>query len=143
MLYFDTSFLLPYFTAEKSSAAVEVFFSRHDPEQFTISQWTVSEFHSAIALKIRSGQIRADLQNSLLDRFAVARAETFNTVMPGAGDFELASTCLRDWKSGLRASDALHLAIARNRSATLVTLDKTQLKAARSLKVSCKTLPAS
>lgn len=143
MLYFDTSFLLPYFTTEASSTAVEAFFSRHDFESFTISQWTATEFHSAISFKIRSGQLAAAMQDAILERFATARAETFLVVLPTAADFELAGGLLRDWKSGLRSGDALHLAIARNREATLVTLDKTLLKVARSLKIAHKTLPGS
>lgn len=143
MLYFDTSFLLPYFTTEASSTAVEAFFARHDFESFTISQWTTTEFHSAISFKIRSGQVAAAMQDAILDRFAIARADSFLVVQPTAADFELASSLVRDWKSGLRSGDALHLAIARNRDSTLVTLDKTLLKAARSLKIAHKTLPGS
>jgi predicted nucleic acid-binding protein len=41
---------------------------------------------------------------------------------------------LRQHKLGLRAGDALHLAIARNRRAdTIYSLDKTMLKAGRGL----------
>ena len=65
------------------------------------------------------------------------------TVLPTSADYELAGSLVRDWKSGLRSGDALHLAIARNRDATLVTLDKAMLKAARSLKIAHKTLPGS
>ena len=143
MLYFDTSFLLPYFTTEASSTAVEAFFGRHDVDSFAISQWTATEFHSAISFKVRSGQLAAGMQDAILERFATARADSFLVVLPTAADFDLASSLLRDWKSGLRSGDALHLAIARNRDATLVTLDKMMLKAARSQKIAHKTLPGS
>ena len=143
MLYFDTSFLLPYYVPEATSAAVDQFFARHDPDQYAISHWTVTEFHSALSFKIRSGQLPALHHDEILERFATARAESFEVWLPTAADHEFASQLLTDWKSGLRSGDALHLAIARGRGACLVSLDKILLKAARSLKIAHKTLPAS
>jgi predicted nucleic acid-binding protein len=140
MLYFDTSFLIPYFTAESTSSRVEAFFARQDVDQLSISLWTATEFHSAIAIKIRTGQIPASLHSAILDRFNTAQAETFHLLTPAKPDFGLAAELLRDWKSRLCSGDALHLAVAINRKATLVTLDKTLLKTARGLKLACKTL---
>lgn len=142
MLYLDTSVLLPYFTAEPMSNAVEAWLGRPDAGDLTISQWTITEFHSAISFKVRTGQLPAKLQDAILERFVTARADTFLVVLPTAADHELATHFLHDWKSGLRAGDALHLAIACNRNAALVTLDNTMLKAARSLKLAHQTVTA-
>jgi predicted nucleic acid-binding protein len=55
-------------------------------------------------------------------------------LLPGVEDFELAKEYLAHFQSGLRAGDALHLAVARNRgSERIYSLDNTMLKAGRSL----------
>lgn len=140
MLYFDTSFLIPYFTAEPTSARVERFLGQQDVDQLAISLWTVTEFHSAIAIKIRTNQIPASLHGSILDHFKSACVETFRIHSPTAQDFDTAAHLLKDWESGLRSGDALHLAIAGNRKTTLVTLDRILLKTARALGIACRTL---
>jgi predicted nucleic acid-binding protein len=53
----------------------------------------------------------------------------------GATDARLAYIYVRRFDLGLRAPDALHLAIARRLDATLVTLDRRLATAARELSV--------
>lgn len=48
-------------------------------------------------------------------------------------DFRNANACLRGWRSSLRAGDALHLAIASGRGATLCSLDAPFVAAAQQL----------
>jgi predicted nucleic acid-binding protein len=72
--------------------------------------------------------IKADAQ------FAEATAESFVILLPTADDFDVAGKFLRRYKTGLRAGDALHLAIASNNRATAVySLDKAFLAAGRRL----------
>jgi len=54
--------------------------------------------------------------------------------LPNADDFDLAKTYLANHASGLRAGDALHLAVAKNHdSKAIYSLDKTLLKAGKML----------
>ena len=48
-------------------------------------------------------------------------------------DFRNANACLRGWTTALRAADALHLAIASGRGATLCSLDAPFVMAAQQL----------
>jgi predicted nucleic acid-binding protein len=48
-------------------------------------------------------------------------------------DFRNANACLRGWVTSLRAADALHLAIASGRGATLCSLDAPFVAAAQEL----------
>jgi predicted nucleic acid-binding protein len=48
-------------------------------------------------------------------------------------DFRNANACLRGWTTALRAADALHLAIASGRGATLCSLDAAFVMAAQQL----------
>jgi uncharacterized protein len=134
VLYLDTSFLIPLFLPEPTSDKIERFLSRKHVAQLAISHWTRVEFSSALAREVRIGSlspkaaIRADAQ------FADATAESFVMLLPTADDFDLAGEFLRRYKTGLRAGDALHLAIASNNHATAIhSLDKAFLAGGRRL----------
>jgi uncharacterized protein len=53
---------------------------------------------------------------------------------PGGNDYALARRYLRNYDAGLRAGEALHLAIAANhRADAIYSLDKTMIKAGKTL----------
>ena len=62
------------------------------------------------------------------------------TLLPiGARDFARANDLMLDYPLGLRAGDALHVAVALNAGAgCLVTLDVTMARAAESLGLRCE-----
>jgi uncharacterized protein len=60
--------------------------------------------------------------------------------LPSADDFNLAKRFLQQYRTGLRAGDALHLAIARNHGARAIySLDKTLGSAGRKLRLRVRT----
>jgi predicted nucleic acid-binding protein len=60
--------------------------------------------------------------------------ESFAVLLPEVDDFDLAREYLGHHQTGLRAGDALHLAIGANRRMeTIFSLDKTFLKAGNML----------
>lgn len=64
------------------------------------------------------------------DRFEELLSQSFAVLLPNADDFDLARTYLGNHESGLRAGDALHLAIARNHGADAIfSFDKGMIKA--------------
>lgn len=68
-------------------------------------------------------------------------ADTFAVLLPSTGDFELARRYLQHNETGLRAGDALHLAIAsNNRAESIYSFDNTLLKAGRRLGLSVRTI---
>ena len=74
------------------------------------------------------------------EQFETAVAESFVVLLPNADDFNLAKANLGNHETGLRAGDALHLAIAQNHNADAVySLDKTMLKAGKLLGVPVST----
>lgn len=134
-LYLDSSCLPPYFTPETGSARADSFFgSPHKSSRIALSYWTITEFHSAIAQKVRSGVMSSAQQVTVLEAFAAfaLRLECWSLQ---ASDFTDASQLLNHYKLGLRAGDALHLAVARRQRATLVTLDGAQLAAAKHYRI--------
>ena len=76
----------------------------------------------------------ADASARLAD-FDAWRAAMSSPVEIAVSDARLADIFVRRFDLGLRAPDALHLAIARRLDATLVTLDRRMATAARELGV--------
>ncbi|MHB8549755.1 MAG: type II toxin-antitoxin system VapC family toxin [Acidiferrobacterales bacterium] len=135
MVYLDTSFIAPLAIAEASSESVEAFLLRRKTELAT-SQWTRVELASLVSRRVRMGEFdmdQAEAVRAALDRLL---SESFTMLTPTAADFTTAVELLAKPDTGLRAGDALHLAIARNHGAkTMYTLDRGLLKAGKLLKV--------
>ena len=70
----------------------------------------------------------------------ITNNEPRTTNNESAADYELAAKFLENYRTGLRAGDALHLAIARNHGARMVySLDAGLVKAATVFKISAST----
>ena len=99
-----------------------------------ISHWTRVEFSSALASEVRISALSPKAAVKAEAEFAETAAESFVILLPTANDFDLAGEFLRRYETGLRAGDALHLAIASNNRATAVySLDRGFLAAGRHL----------
>lgn len=135
MVYLDTSLIVPYFLPEATSARVEAFL-RGFSEGLAVSLWTKTEFASVVGIKQRCGQISAQQADAALERFREIVSAYFIVVAPREQDFDLATEYLAQRDLGLRAGDALHLAIAANhRAERLYSLDKELVAAAARLNV--------
>jgi uncharacterized protein len=134
MLYFDTSFLAPLLLEEPTSAKVERFMSRLTRRELAVSHWTRVEFASLLAREVRMGGLKSHAAREIEIEFDSVVNESFVVLLPVADDFELAKNYLGHHQMGLRAGDALHLAIAHNRNCEAIySLDKTLLKAGKQL----------
>ena len=134
MIYFDTSFLAPLVLPEATSDAIAEYVRGLPADQFTVSHWTQVEFSSLIAREVRMGGLDAEAAAQADARFESMVDESFAVILPNADDFNLAKEYLGHYETGLRAGDALHLAIAGNRRAEVIySLDKSLLKAGKRL----------
>ena len=134
MLYFDTSFLAPLVLPESTSDKIAAFVRRLPVEEFTVSHWTRVEFSSLIACDVRMSVLDAAAGARADARFEAMVDASFAVLLPNADDFGLAKRYLGKFNTGLRAGDALHLAIAGNRQAAAIySLDKGLLTAGRLL----------
>ena len=134
MLFFDTSFVVPLILPEATSDKIAAFVRRLPAEEFAVSHWTRVEFSSLIAQEVRMGGLDAQAATRADARFEAMVNESFNILLPNADDFGLAKRYLNQFETGLRAGDALHLAVASNhRAAVIYCLDKTLLKAGKIL----------
>lgn len=136
IFYLDTSFVAPLFVPEPASDAVDRFVSKLPVGSLAVSHWTRVEFMSLLGRRVRMHILSPGELKLVREKFESLLSEVFRVILPEAADFGLAEKFLCKPNTGLRAGDALHLAIAGNHGAERVySLDKGLLKAARLLKV--------
>ena len=97
---------------------------RQDVDELAISDWVATEFSSALSIKLRTGQIRAAHRADALALFARLGTDSLTIVAVSRLQFRAAARFADQYELGLRAGDALHLAICADRGATLCTLDR-------------------
>lgn len=98
--------------------------SEQSANQLTASDWTVTEFSSALSLKTRTGQVQLEGRNQSLTAFSQLVSESFKLFSISALHFRAAARLADHFLLNLRAGDALHLAVAMEHGATLCTLDQ-------------------
>jgi predicted nucleic acid-binding protein len=134
MRYFDTSFVAPLILEEAASSKVERFIAGLPAGELAVSHWTRVEFSSLLAREVRMGGLEQQAAREADAQFEATVQESFIVLAPGSDDFDLARAYLGNYSTGLRAGDALHLAIAANHAVEAIySLDKTLLKAGMTL----------
>lgn len=133
MIYVDTSALVPVFIREAKSEAVIAWFESSG-ERLAISEWSLVEFASAAAIKVRTGQTSASLAKQAIARVHEFAQKHCTVAVPGRENFRRAADLAGDGKLKLRAGDALHLAIAGSLNAQgMLCLDEAMTASAKSL----------
>jgi len=124
VFYLDTSFVAPLFLPEETSGDVAAWIQRLPAGELAVSDWTVVEFSSLLARKVRTDGLTAEEAAKADARFAAAVDDAFVVFLPNRNDFAIARRYVQRLETGLRAPEALHLAIAANRDAkTIYSLD--------------------
>jgi predicted nucleic acid-binding protein len=140
MPYIDTSVLVAALTNEAETVRMQSWLGDQEPAELTISEWVATEFSAALSIKIRTGQIEAHHRAEALAAFTRLSAESFEILPISGAQFRTAARFADQYALGLRAGDALHLAIAVDHGATIVTLDHRLAEAATALGVSARLL---
>jgi predicted nucleic acid-binding protein len=136
MLYFDTSFLVPMVLAESTSEKVERFLDRQSPGELAVSYWTRLEFASLLAREVRMGELEPEVALDADAEFEALVNKSFMLLLPRQEDYEVARRYVQHYRTGLRAGDALHLAIAsNNRASAIYSFDKKLRRAGKVLQL--------
>jgi len=140
LVYLDTSFLAPLAIPEDTSDAVERYLRKLEPGSLSTSLWTRVELASLLSRRQRMGDFDGDQAERIRAAFDQVLGKSLHLLVPTADDFVAAADLLRDPASGLRAGDALHLAVARNHGPMpVLTLDRGLMKAAKRLGIEAGT----
>ena len=136
MIYLYTSVVVALLTPEESSSRALDWFAQ-SREPLISSDWLITETHSALGMKQRLYGLSAEAR--------LAAGEQFERLLQGGvelrpldrGRFRQAAELLQDPALGLRAGDALHLAVAlRSRCTLLASFDGRMQQAAIALGLS-------
>jgi predicted nucleic acid-binding protein len=130
-VYLDASVLLPFLADEPTSLDIEGYLATQ-PERL-ISDFAAAEVSSAISRMVRTRHLSHEDASARLADFDAWRAAVGSPVGLQPADGRLADAFVRRFELGLRAPDALHLAISHRVDATLVTLDRRMARAAEEL----------
>ncbi|MFD1122648.1 type II toxin-antitoxin system VapC family toxin [Methylophilus flavus] len=137
MCYVDTSVIVAMLTHEpKSLACIDWFKNQKQPPQS--SDWLITEFNSAISLKLRTGQLQAQQVSSILQTFEMLINGGIKLLPISREGYSQAGALIRS-NTNLRAGDALHLSVAISADIKeFVTLDSNQARAAKQMSFICR-----
>jgi hypothetical protein len=131
MVYIDTSVVVSLLAREPKSVDVVGWFRRLD-EPPASADWLVTEFSSAISIKVRSGQIGEAQGRRLRKEFGELASAGLRLVAVSRQAIYRAADLIAQHQSGLRSGDALHLAVAMELGVDeIATLDSTLARNAK------------
>ena len=124
MIYVDTSAWIAHHTTETATAAVQSWFAQQVFSDLACSEWVKTEYASGLSLKMRRGELTDAQFSEAHQVFAeLCVAGPVWMAVEKQDFFEAARLCV-DFACGLRAGDALHLAVAlRTRCRGFLSLD--------------------
>ncbi len=122
-LYLDTSLVVSALVHEEASGAVYNWLAKQAGLRFVVSDWVVTEFSAALSRKLLLRQISSSLRDEAQFQFGTLTAGEFDILPVVRDEFRVAADLARRSRDGLRAGDALHLAIAKTHALTLCTRD--------------------
>ncbi|MDP2826021.1 MAG: type II toxin-antitoxin system VapC family toxin [Sulfuritalea sp.] len=140
--YLDTSLIVAALVRETGTEAAKAYLSTASNEFLLASRWVVTEFSSALALKVRTGTITEAEQVVVLAMFRRFSTARLRLVDVEARDFDTAAGLCDQIAAPLGAGDALHLAACKRTGARLATFDNDMAAAAKWHGLPCDLLAA-
>ena len=125
MIYVDTSVIVALLTVEPRTQDVAAWYAglRDTP---ACSDWLLTEFSSALSIKLRTGQINEANAKRVRKEFDLLTEGGLRIVPVSRSAFRRAAEMVSLHDHGLRAGDSLHLAVALELGAShMATLDGT------------------
>ncbi len=139
MPYIDTSVLVAYYCPEPISTKAEKMIIQAGTP--VISPLTEVELASALARKVREGQLSIDSSNKILTEFKYHLHQLlYKKVVIDTDCYNLAFSWLSGKDIPLATLDSLHLAAASINNLEIITADKQLSRAARKLGIASKLL---
>jgi uncharacterized protein len=125
MFYLDTSFIVSALSAnEVDSEQSRDWLAANIESSMVVSDWVDTEVSSALSLKVRTGEMTLEQRADVLTEWNRFRDSSLSVIAVAREDFQKAAAFAQRHSLGLRAGDALHLALVQSIGGVLVTLDK-------------------
>jgi uncharacterized protein len=125
-VYVDSSALVALVATEARTTALKQWLRANDQVPLVSADWCVPEVASALSLKVRTSQLDTGLADEAWNEFGAACDGLLQLMPVEASDFSMAAQMCRVVRSGLRAGDAMHLAVAlRSQCNALLCFDDT------------------
>jgi uncharacterized protein len=121
--YLDTSLVIALLTGEQARERTRIWLGGCDAGELCISPWVGTEVASALSIKQRMGDLTAEVRADIDETWRVFAEESLIILPVIERHFAAAAAFVRHFESGLRAGDALHLAVCQDHNLTLATLD--------------------
>jgi len=134
-LYLDTSLIVAALTYEPRRADVWAWLDRSPVDELATSDWVAAEVSAALSIKVRTKALSPVEQSASLRMFAMMEAKNLLRLDIPPAVFRNAARLADRHEAGLRAGDALHLAVCAHHQAKLCTLDKKLAEAGSQLGV--------
>ena len=131
MIYVDTSVIVALLTVEAKTPDVMAWYAglRDAPVS---SDWVLTEFSSAISIKLRTGQLSEVNAKRVHKEFDLLVAGGLRLAPVSRSAYSQAAKMVKSHQGGLCAGDSLHLAVALELGAShMATMDGTLAKNAK------------
>ena len=138
--YLDTSVVVAALVPELGSGMVRAWLEDQPAGSLVVSDWVQTELSSALSLKLRTGQIDLGQRIAAMNLFHRLVVGHFQLAPVDPVHFRIAAAYADRHELGLRAPDALHLAVSADHGATLATLDRKMAMAGPALGLSTRLL---
>lgn len=125
MVYVDTSVVVALLTMEPRTPELVTWFAGLQDTPIS-SDWLLTEFSSALSIKLRTGQINEVQARQVRKEFELLAGGGLRIVSVSREAFRQAAAMVKLHDHGLRAGDSLHLAVALElKTDHMATLDAT------------------
>lgn len=131
MIYCDTSLIVAALTNEPHSERARHWLRSEPAEPLAISAWTLTEVASALAMKHRRGVLDDAALAAVDGIWTEFRSARCSMLAIDESHFREAGVLVNTPPRGLRAADALHLAVALRSGAAIATFDHDLAESAR------------
>lgn len=125
MVYVDTSAIVALLTVEPNTQDVTAWYAGLREMPYC-ADWVLTEFSSAISIKLRTRQLTETQAKLVRKEFNLLAAGGLRLVPVSRAAFKQGAELVKQHRHGLRAGDSLHLAVALELGAShMATLDGT------------------
>ncbi len=131
-VYLDASVLVALFTNDPFTNRVDSYLRAETPS-LLISDFAGTEMASAIARRVRTTELTTEEADDVFIAFDEWPVRLDSWVETTPADIAMATTLVRRLDLGLRAPDALNIAIAQRVGSALWTFDQKMAEGARTL----------